>query len=140
MINSVFDLAISLKFESENALDWISDLLGVCPTTYIPKGMTLFDFVKADKYIWVLTKRSSEYDGNKPIEIGTFFDTVPDILLKIEDIKQHARCSFRISVVSEWAQIGYTINPENLAYLNRLSIPLEISVFSWGRCVDETEE
>lgn len=140
MTNSTFDLALSLKFESENTLDWLSDFLGIYPTTYIPKGTSQFDFIKYDKNIWILTKKYSNYNGNDPIGIDSFLDSISNLLPKIEDIKQHINCSFRVSVVSEWAQICYTIKPDSLAILNRLSIPLEISVLSWGHCIDSDVE
>ena len=42
-----------------------------------------------------------------------------------------------LSVVSLYAQIGFTLSPSDLDLLNKLDVAVEMSVFSWGGCVDE---
>lgn len=137
MISHTFDLTVSLTFESVNALGHISTILGVSPTSYINKEKPKFSFVKSDKYVWVYSKKYRDYDGSVAVHIDDFLADIPDYSSKIRIACQYANCALRISVVTNWAQSGFSLGTKELEIIHRLDIPLEISVFSWGNCVDE---
>lgn len=137
MNNSKFTLMLSLRFESEDAIDFITDILGVLPTSYQTKGGTKFKFIQLGKNIWLFSKKYSNWDGSVSICVEDFLSNIPDYLQRIKIAQKYAKCFLRISVVSDWAQAGFFIEPKEIGRIYDLDIPVEISIFSWGNCVTE---
>ena len=137
MVNSTYDLTISLTFESVDPIGHISSIMGVSPTSYLNKERSKFSFYKSDKNIWVYAKKYRDYDGSISIQLEDFFAGIPDYSSKIKNARQYAKCAFRISVVTNWAQSGFSLGTKELEVIHCLDIPLEVSVFSWGNCVSE---
>lgn len=137
MVKNTFDLIILLKIETDENLDYISDILNLSPTDSIKKGERKLKFSdEAESNIWMYDKkfRDCENIGNK---LCGFLESIPQLSQKIDDVKKIGTITMRISLISDLAQIGITLSEKDLALLSDLQIPLEISVFSWGGCVDE---
>ena len=56
------------------------------------------------------------------------------ILENKDKLIKNGSMRIRLSLISLYGQLNYTLAPEDIAFLNDLHIPLEISVFSYGGC------
>ena len=72
---------------------------------------------------------------------GSVDDLLIDFLHETNLTKQKSahlsrlgNCSLRISLVSDYAQMGISLSHSSIKRIEELEIPLEISVFSWGEC------
>lgn len=137
MFTPTFNITLALKFESSEQLEWISDVLGLSPSLYFPKTSAKTGTAERNQNVWVYKKKICGYTGDASVCINEFLESIPNISQKLEYIGQYAKCIFRLSIVSEWAQIGFFLTPKDMDSLSRLSIPLEVSIFSWGNCEKE---
>lgn len=137
MVDSTFDLTISLIIKSSNSLEHISTVLGISPTSYRNREQSQFGFIESDKNIWVYSKKYRNYDGNISIQISNFLDDIPNYSFGITFARQHAECTIRISIISDWAQNAFSLESKELEVIRNLDVPLEVSIFSWGNCVSE---
>ena len=53
---------------------------------------------------------------------------------KSAHLSRLGNCSLRISLVSNYAQMGISLSHSSIKRIEELEIPLEITVFSWGEC------
>lgn len=137
MTNSTYDLTISLLFKSVKDIEHISSIMEVQPTSYINKEHSKYRFIECDTNVWVYAKKYQDHDGSIAVHIGDFFSYIPDYLSKIASARKHADCTLRISIVTDWAQSGFSLGTNELEIIRSLDIPLEVSIFSWGNCMDE---
>ena len=136
MTDTSFDLSIFLRIETNIAPEDIVNLLNVSPTAIIPKGDHLFAFVgKVNNNIIIYENkyRSCQCIGNR---ISNFFEEYQEITNKIDELRKFCFCSLRLSIISDYAQIGLSLSPEDLQLLNKFNLPFEISVLSWGGCMN----
>lgn len=130
-------MLICLRIETNESIDHISNILGVKPTDFILKGESKSKALSpSEKNIWMYDKKIKDCK-----EIGEniflFFEKLPNIFEKIEAIKKVGMISIRLSVISDFAQIGFDLSERDINIINRLGVPIEISFFSWGGCIDE---
>lgn len=137
MTNATYDLTISLLFKSANEIEHISSIMEVSPTSYINKEHSKHRFIECNTNVWVYAKKYKDYDGSIAIHIEDFFSYIPDYLSKIASARKYAECTLRISIVTDWAQSGFSLEPKELDTIRSLNIPLEVSIFSWGNCMNE---
>ncbi len=132
MIRADFDLTVRLIIKSAESLDFTTKLLGIEPTP-LPKSATGIDLSN----IWVLQKH---YERQQDISesIHDFFLTIPDFETRISKMKAYGECAIRISIITEFGQFGFALKPNDIQLLNRLCIPFEVSVFSFGNCIEES--
>jgi len=137
MTHSLFNLHITIKIETNKPIEFISDILDAEPTDFVRMGEAKFDFLdKAEQNIWILTEIHTDLNeiGN---HIQDFIKSNSIFCKKINELNKIGKCVLRLSVVSDYAQIGFCLSQEDLQLLSQLNIPFEISIFSWGNCVDE---
>lgn len=91
-------------------------------------------FANGPSYIWTLSKR---FENCTDIDttLSKFLACVPDYYRFVQRLKQYGACVIRLSVVSAFGQFGFGFSPNDIGILNQLSIPLEITVFSFGDCI-----
>lgn len=133
----MFDLLICLAIETDEKIESISAVLNTHPTDAIIKGEQRSKIIAAaEKNIWMYDEKHRECKeiGRKFVD---FFDNIHQIFVKIEELKKLGRVSLRVSIISEFAQIGVCFSEKDLNLLNYLNIPLEISILSWGQCLEE---
>ncbi|MGM9602720.1 MAG: hypothetical protein ACI3W5_14200 [Faecousia sp.] len=95
-------------------------------------------FTNDSSYVWTLSKRfqkCTDIDTN----LSEFLECIPDYHKFVQRLKQYGECVVRISVVSTFGQFGFSIAPSDIGILNQLNIPLEITVFSYGECIDSED-
>lgn len=134
MMDTEFDLAICLIIKTDEKIESISKIMEIVPSGSIIKGQSRFDFLpKVNENIWVLRKRYKQQS-----DIGTsmrdFLGGIPEFEKKIQEVNKHGICTLRISIVSLWGQIAFSLSPDELHLLSKLGIPFEVSIFSYGNC------
>ena len=70
----------------------------------------------------------------KQMTIDDFFKKYPSILEKKNLLSQMGKMRIRLSIISLYGQFLYHLTPQETEVLSVLNIPVEISVFSYGRC------
>lgn len=136
VVKSEFDLGICLIIESAEPIEYISKIMGIPPSRSIKKGESRFVFTsKADNNIWMFRKRFKKPTGFSAC-LQQFFEEIPEFDSRISELMHWGTCALRISVVSVFGQIGLSLSPKDIGLLNQLEIPVEISVFSYGNCVN----
>lgn len=137
MIDTTFDLSICLKIETEENIDFITDVLNLRPTDSIKKGERKSRVLdEAESNIWMYDVKYGACKNTEGMLCG-FLEGIPRLFQKIKDLKKIGTATIRISIVSDFAQIGVGFAENDLLLLSRLQIPIEISVISWGQCMDE---
>ena len=137
MIDTKFELSICLKIETDEDIDMISNVLNLSPTDSIKKGTRKSKVLdKAESNIWMYdVKYGTCNDIGKSLH--EYLESIPQLFCKTEELKKIGTIAIRLSIVSDFAQIGISLSEEEVALLNRLQIPIEMSILSWGQCVDE---
>lgn len=136
MMDSEFDLAICLIIKTDEKIESISKIMEIAPSGSIAKGESRFDFLpKANENIWALRKRYKQ-QSDIGASIREFLRGIPGFEKKIREANQHGKCTLRISIVSLWGQIAFSLPPDELHLLSELGIPFEVSIFSYGNCID----
>ena len=137
MAVTTFDFLIWLKIETEEDIDFITDVLNLKPTDSIQKGERKSKVLApAESNIWIYGAQYRDCTHTEG-KMSEFLEGIPLLFRKIEELRKIGIVTIRISLVSEFAQIGANLSEKDLLLLSRLQIPLEISVFSWGGCIDE---
>ena len=134
MTDATFNLSICLKIETEENIDFITDVLNLRPTDLIKKGERKSRVLDAaESNIWIYDVK---YGDCKNIEgkISEFLDGIPQLFQKTKDLERIGTVTIRISIVSDFAQLGVGFSKKDLSLLSCLQIPIEISVLSWGQC------
>ena len=132
MTETIFDLHISLIITTPKEIEEITDFLGVEPTDFIKKGQSRSKVTpKATENRWIFTNKHREL---KEIgcTISDFFNEFSDLPKKVGTLGGDTKASIRLSVISDSAQIGFCLSPQDLELLCKINIPFEISVLSWG--------
>ena len=137
MNKSKFDLKIILRFETAKSLyeiEQITNLLNIQPSKVIKKGEILSKkpLLKSKSYVWQLETERIRNCDDIDNHIEDFFSKYPSVIENSEYLNDHTTVRFRISVVSDFAQIGFSLNTKSIELLNRLNVPCEFSLFSWG--------
>ena len=137
MNKSKFDLKIILRFETAKSLyeiEQITNLLNIQPSKVIKKGEILSKkpLLKSKSYVWHLETERIRNCDDIDNHIEDFFSKYPSVIENSEYLNDHTTVRFRISVVSDFAQIGFSLNTKSIELLNRLNVPCEFSLFSWG--------
>lgn len=137
MMESQFDLTVGLIIKTSEPLEFITEIMGVFPTKSLRKGEGYFSFSEeVDNNIWIMRECYKER-----ADIGSclqdYFEHIPDYFHRINQVKRYGVCTFRISIVSIYGQIGFSLSKKDLLLLNQLNIPCEVSIFSYGNCIDE---
>ena len=132
VLSNNYDMSICLIIETDETIEYITDIVGVTPTEYLRKGEKKLKFAEpSDKNKWFFKERFKSCT-----EIGEnfskYFEKIPQIFRVINDLKKIGLVAIRLSIVSDYAQIGCVLSPEDLGLINDLGVPLEISIFSWG--------
>ena len=123
------DIRLGIIIDTPESAEVISSIMGVPPTN---------TFRTETGNRWVYTKR---YKKQKDIDqcIQEYFSSIPDLAEKIKSAQQYGSCVFRLSVVSVLGQFGVSFSQSDLQLLSQLDIPMDISVFSYGCCIDDTD-
>ncbi len=132
MVNCLYDVSISLKIVTDKSIESVSDSIGFMPTEVFRKGSKPFrnaDYTSPHN-VWLLTERYPEQSDIR-YAVGRFFQKFGDCAAKANRM-QEAEPSIRISLVSDFAQMGFTLTDAELDFLKRSCLPIEFSVFSFG--------
>ena len=106
------------------------------PTEVFRKGSKPFrnaDYTSPHN-VWLLTERYPEQSDIR-YAVGRFFQKFGDCAAKANRM-QEAEPSIRISLVSDFSQMGFTLTDAELDFLKRSCLPIEFSVFSFGMADD----
>lgn len=137
MKNGEFDLRIVLRFETMKSLseiEYITKLLNIEPSKVIKKGEILSKkpLLKSKSFVWQLETERILNCSDIDNQIEDFFTRYPSIIKNIEYLNNYTTIRFRISIVSDFAQVGFSLSTKSIELLKRLNVPCEISIFSWG--------
>lgn len=136
MNQAEFDIGLSLIIRTKESFECISNIMGFEPTKKISLQSKTIEAKDVDENIWVYKER---YE--KCIDIGLviqeFANGIKDFANKVFLIKKLGTCVFRISIVSIYGQFGFSLSEKDLLLLSDLQIPLEMTFFSYGNCIDE---
>ena len=136
-MKNTFNLSVALIIKTSEPLELISQIMGVMPTGCLEKGESIHSFQpKADKNTWWL-KESYGRKTDLGASLQNYFESIPRFIEKIDQIKQIATCALRISVVSIYGQIYFSLSPRDTELLSQIGIPFEVSIFSYGDCIEE---
>ena len=133
-----FDVTIGLIIRTTEPVELISEIMGILPSKSFDKGDKQIDNLQCYCHnTWIHRMR---YEQETDIEmcIQRYIDQIPAFASKIINVKKYGTCTFRISIVSLYAQMYFHLSSIVLQMLNNLDIPCEVSVFSYGNCIDET--
>ena len=124
-----FNVHLGIIVDTRKPLDVISNIIGVQQTN---------QFRTDTGNRWVYTKI---FKGQENINncLQEFYASIPNLAGKINDLRQYGSCVFRISIVSLLGQLGFTLSEFDLQFLSQFNIPLEISILSFGKCIDDTD-
>ncbi len=137
MKNSEFDLRIILRFETMKSLseiEQITSILNIQPSKIIKKGEILSKkpYLKSKSFVWELQTERIRDCSDIDNHIEDFFSKYPSIIENLEYLNNHTKIRFRISIVSVFAQVGFSLNTKSIELLRKLKVPCEISLLSWG--------
>lgn len=136
MAEILFDLMICFKIETNDEIDTITNILNINPTDYILKGVSRSVVLEpAEKNVWMYDKKYRNCNSIETL-LQNFFEDISNLFNKIGELKAYGEISIRLSIISDFAQIGFTLSEKDIKYLNCLNIPVEISIFSWGGCIE----
>ena len=113
----MIDVFLYFGIDSEKDLSDITSILNVEPSVQS----------------WTL-KEQLVNNGVKQMTIDDFFKKYPSILEKKNLLSQMGKMRIRLSIISLYGQFLYHLTPQETEVLSVLNIPVEISVFSYGRC------
>ncbi len=128
-----FQTSIAIIIRSSEPIDVISEKMGISPTK-VSQNQNAVD--SDANNLWAYKKRFK--DGtNFSVCLQNFIEEIPFLSQKIAMLKQYSSCTLRVSIVSLFAQLGFTISNSDLQTLSSLDIPFEITLFSYGNCIDD---
>lgn len=133
-----FRITVCLIVHTSKSADDISQMVGFFHSTQLKDGKQQYKRSNVlNENLWTLSKKySGTTSGGR--YVCDFFETYPNLADRISAIKHTENCALRLSVVSEAAQVGFALSPADLQILNKLGIPFEVSVFSYGFCEDDS--
>lgn len=137
MMQEQFDVAIGLIITTTIKLELITQIMGIAPTKSVQKcdeKSVLSD--KLNSNMWIFRERF-KYQSDIDTCMYKFFKSIPNLKDKIYEANRYGSCVLRISLVSEYGQIGFSLSANNIQFLSELDIPVEVSIFSYGQCIDE---
>lgn len=125
-----FNLTIALIIRTEAPIELITNIIGYSPSKCVCDHST-------SENLWI---RYERYKNIVDIEdyLSCFFVSMPNIDRQILAAKAYGSITLRLSLVSEYGQFGFVLSPTDLALLQRIDVPLEVSIFSLGNCMDES--
>lgn len=136
MSQAEFDISLSLIIRTKESFECISNIMGFEPTKKIGLQPKTIESIDVDENIWVYKER---YENC--IDIGLviqkFTNGIKDFANKVFFIKEYGTCVIRLSIVSIYGQFGFSLSEKDLFLLSNLQIPLEMTFFSYGSCIDE---
>lgn len=133
-----FDVTMALIIHTTESLSRITEIMGIAPTTSI-KGCdaNTDDLSMSGESIWIYhTKYKRKTDLDQCMQ--QFVAQFSDFSSRVTEAKKNGICAIRISIVSLYAQFGFSLSNQELQLLSELNIPLEMTVFSFGNCIDDT--
>ena len=137
MIEAQFNVTIGLIIRTKLQLDLITKIMEICPSKVIQNSNEYSTISEKECHsIWVFRERfTCQNDVDSCFEI--FYKHIPNIKEKVREANRYGTSILRISLVSEYGQIGFSLSPNNIQLLNEMGMPVEISIFSYGMCIDE---
>ena len=111
----------------------VSEVIDVPPTEVIHKGERVSTLLREyESDVWIY---SEKFFLNDIIEGSIILNVLKSCKLdkeKVRSLNDLGRCSVRVSIVSDYAQIPMQLLNNTLVELASVGIDLELSVFSWG--------
>lgn len=136
MYESEYSISLSLII-SNCDMQSIPNVLSKKPTQVLFKGKKALKCLPpSDKDVWVYTKM---YPQEQPLEC-ILADFITDCELdenRVNAIQKVGNCCIRLSIQSDYAQIGLRVSSDSLRLLVQTGIDLEVSIFSWGNVIDD---
>ena len=136
MVKCLYDISVSLKIVTDKSIEYVSDCIGVMPTEVFRKGSKPYrnaDYTSPHN-VWLLTEKYLD-QSDIQYAVSCFFQKYGDYAAKVNSI-QGVESSIRISFVSDYAQMGFTLTDAELDFLKQTCLPIEFSVFSFGMADD----
>lgn len=136
MFESEYSVAISFIVKGCD-LNMVDNLIKVKATQFYSVGDCISGCLPPlSENLWIFTKKFCEH---------RFMDyMVQDVIKtceldseKIKFINDIGRCCLRISIQSDYAQIGIDISNKSIQSLSSIGIDVEMSIFSWGGVLDD---
>ena len=131
----MIDVFLYFGIDSEKDLSDITSILNVEPSVQCNAESLVFRTLglQAQRRSWTL-KEQLVNNGVKQMTIDDFFKKYPSILEKKNLLSQMGKMRIRLSIISLYGQFLYHLTPQETEVLSVLNIPVEISVFSYGKC------
>ena len=137
MIETQFNVTVGLIIRTAMQLDLITKIMEISPSKII-QNFNEYPISSETEYsgIWVFRK---QFKQQKDVDscIEAFFECIPNIKEKVRQVNYFGNSTLRISLVSEYGQIGFSLSPNNQHLLSEMDMPFEVSIFSYGMCIDE---
>ena len=135
MFDSNYRIEISLLIYGYKQVV-IDECLGITPTIYWSKGTQLSKVIPPiSDDLWIYTKKYGEGCLQDEMIIDFFHACALDAD-KVTLLNKDGRCCVRISIQSDYAQMGISLSPIVLRIFSLLGIEVEFSVFSLGGVLD----
>ena len=135
---STYQFSLSFSVSSEMKDADITSVLQITPTRTACKGDAVSSALELEfqQNFWEIC-RSYPCVTDSGGAIASFFNENPAIADNMSWLKSIGTPSLRLSFSTEYAMFGFTLSAEDVCVLNKLGIPIEFSVFSWGMVRDE---
>ena len=133
-MQNTFNITISLIIHTNEPFERVSQIMGVSQSKDLRRRGTDGKLISAPK-AWVYRMRFKQQTDIEPC-IRKFVSHFSEFSTRISEVKKIGDCTIRMSIVTLYAQIGVSLSPQNLQALGALNIPFEITLFSYGNCLD----
>lgn len=137
---SGFDVTAGIIIHTAELPERVSAIMGVQQSQRHNLRISCDNKVcEAENYIWIYRIC---YEDQVDVEkcITRFLSSIPELPSKIAEVQEIGECVLRVSIVSVYAQLGFSLSPNMLKEIYNLDIPIEITILSFGNCIDEEVE
>ena len=137
MTDNPYNVTVGLLIKTEQEPPLISEIMELSPSKIIRNDKVTRIVNEQDwPVLWVYREHYREQnDVDNCVE--HFFGRIPNIKKKISAINQIGIVKLRVSLVSYYGQFGFGFSPNIIQLLSDLDISLDVSIFSYGMCIDE---
>ena len=137
MTDNPYNVTVGLLIKTEQEPRIISEIMELHPSKIIRNNKVSHILNEQDcPMLWIHREHYTEQNDVDDC-VEHFFGRIPNIKKKISAINAIGIVKLRISIVSEYGQFGFGFSPNIIKLLSDLDISLDVSIFSYGMCIDE---
>lgn len=134
-----FNVMIGLIVHTDDSIERVSEIMGTTPSNDLREGNGMaYEALVSGKKTWIYRMRFNRQTDTEPC-IRQFVSQFPEFSTRVSEVKKIGDCTIRMSIVSLYAQVGFSLSAQELQTLSTLNIPFEITLLSFGNCFDDGE-